>query len=399
MKPTRTVGLRENLGQFLLLMLINAFVGGMVGLERTVVPLLGTQVFHLVLNSAITSFIISFGITKALMNLLSGALADRFGRKKILVLGWLFGLPVPFLLIFAPSWEWIAFANVLLGINQGLAWSMAVVMKIDLVGPKQRGLAVGLNEFAGYLAVGVTALATGYLASVYGQRPVPFYLGIGYAILGLALSALFVRDTKDLVTKGASSTLPFREIFARVSWKDRQLLGASQAGLVNNLNDGMSWGLFPLYFAAAGLDVAHIGVLKFVYPAVWGLAQIATGPLSDRIARQLLIGSGTVLQGAALAMTLLGTSFSLWLVATVLLGLGTALVYPALIAVVSDASEPDWRARALGVYRFWRDMGYAVGALLSGIIADLLGFATAISAVATLTVFSGLFALRLMRRE
>ncbi|WP_309719814.1 MFS transporter [Armatimonas sp.] len=398
MKPIRTVGLRENLGQFLLLMLINAFVGGMVGLERTVVPLLGTQVFHLVLNSAITSFIVSFGITKALVNLLSGALADRFGRKKILVLGWLFGLPVPFLLIFAPSWQWIAFANVLLGINQGLAWSMAVVMKIDLVGPKQRGLAVGLNEFAGYLAVGVTALVTGYLASVYGLRPVPFYLGIGYAILGLALSVLFVRDTSDLVTKGATTTVPFREIFSRVSWKDRRLLGASQAGLVNNLNDGMSWGLFPLYFAAGGLDVAHIGVLKFVYPAVWGLAQIATGPLSDIIARRLLIGSGMVLQGIALGMTLLGTSFSLWLVATVLLGLGTALVYPALIAVVSDASEPDWRARALGVYRFWRDMGYAVGALLSSIIADLLGFAPAIGAVATLTVFSGLLALRLMRK-
>ena len=398
MRAPRTVGLRENLGQFLLLMLINAFVGGMVGLERTVVPLLGTQVFHLVQSTAITSFIVSFGITKALVNLLSGALADRFGRKKILVLGWLFGLPVPFLLIFAPSWEWIAFANILLGINQGLAWSMAVVMKIDLVGAKQRGLAVGLNEFAGYLAVGVTALATGYLASVYGLRPVPFYLGIGYASLGLVLSTLFVRDTKDLVTKGASSSLPFREIFARVSWKDRRLLGASQAGLVNNLNDGMSWGLFPLYFAAAGLDVAHIGVLKFVYPAVWGLMQVATGPLSDIIARRLLIGSGMVLQGIALAMTLLGTSFSLWLVATVLLGLGTALVYPALIAVVSDAAEPDWRARALGVYRFWRDRGYAVGALLSGIIADLLGFAPAIGAVATLTVFSGLIALRLMRK-
>ncbi len=397
MRTPRAVGLRENLGQFLLLMLINAFIGGMVGLERTVVPLLGTQVFHLVQSTAITSFIVSFGITKALVNLLSGALADRFGRKKILVLGWLFGLPVPFLLIFAPSWEWIAFANILLGINQGLAWSMAVVMKIDLVGAKQRGLAVGLNEFAGYLAVGVTALATGYLASVYGLRPVPFYLGIGYAILGLALSALLVRDTSDLVTKGATTTVPFREIFSRVSWKDRRLLGASQAGLVNNLNDGMSWGLFPLYFAAAGLDVAHIGILKFVYPAVWGLMQIATGPLSDIIARRLLIGAGMVLQGIALAMTLLGTSFSLWLAATVLLGLGTALVYPALIAVVSDAAEPDWRARALGVYRFWRDMGYAVGALLSGIIADLLGFAPAIGAVATLTVFSGLIALRLMR--
>lgn len=399
----RSVGLRENWRQFLLLMVINAFVGGMAGLERTVVPLLGTQTFGLVLNTAITSFIVSFGITKACVNLLSGALADRFGRKRVLVAGWLFGLPVPFMIIYAPSWEWIAAANVLLGINQGLAWSMAVVMKIDLAGAKQRGLAVGLNEFAGYLAVGLTALATGYLASVYGLRPVPFYLGIGYAVLGLLLSALFVRDTRDLVASAISATpaspLSFREIFARTSWKDRRLLGASQAGLVNNLNDGMSWGIFPLFFAANGLDVAGIGVLKFVYPTVWSLGQLITGPLSDHISRRLLIGYGMTLQGAAIAMTLMGKSFTLWLVATILLGIGTAMVYPALIAVVGDASEPEWRARALGVYRFWRDMGYAVGALMAGIIADLLGFAPAIGSVAVLTVLSGALSLRLMRTE
>lgn len=402
-RTARRPGLRANLGQFLLLMVVNAFVGGMVGLERTVVPLLGTEEFGLVLNTAITSFIVSFGVTKACVNLLSGALADRYGRKSVLVAGWLFALPVPFLIIYAPSWEWIAAANVLLGINQGLAWSMAVVMKIDLAGAKQRGLAVGLNEFAGYLAVGVTALATGYLASVYGLRPVPFYLGIGYAVLGLLLSALFVRDTRDMIAPqgGAAEadlpTLSFREIFARTTWTDRRLRGASQAGLVNNLNDGMSWGLFPLYFAAAGLDVAGIGVLKFAYPAVWGLGQLVTGPLSDVVSRRLLIGYGMALQGAAIGMTLLGKSFPLWLAATVLLGVGTALVYPALIAVVGDASEPRWRARALGVYRFWRDMGYAVGALLAGTISDLLGFGPAIGSVAVLTVVSGLAALHLMR--
>jgi MFS family permease len=281
------LGLRANLPQFALLMLINAFVGGMVGLERTVVPLLGTETFGLRLNTVVVSFIVSFGVVKALVNLLSGALADRFGRKHILVGGWLVGLPVPFLLIFAPSWSWIVAANVLLGINQGLCWSMAVVMKIDLVGPKGRGLAVGLNEFAGYLALGLTALATGYLASVYGLRPVPFYLGIGYAVLGLLLSWLLMRETQGYTrleqpAQAADGPAGLRQIFARTSWGDRRLFAACQAGLVNNLNDGMSWGILPLFFVAHGLDVEGIGVLKFVYPAVWGVGQIVTGPLSDR---------------------------------------------------------------------------------------------------------------------
>jgi MFS family permease len=392
---TPQLGLRANLPQFALLMLINAFVGGMVGLERTVVPLLGTETFGLRLNTVVVSFIVSFGVVKALVNLLSGALADRFGRKHILVAGWLVGLPVPLLLIFAPSWSWIVAANVLLGINQGLCWSMAVVMKIDLVGPKGRGLAVGLNEFAGYLAVGLTALATGYLASVYGLRPIPFYLGIGYAVLGLLLSWLLVRETQGYTrleqpAQAADGPAGLRQIFARTSWGDRRLFAACQAGLVNNLNDGMSWGILPLFFVAHGLDVEGIGVLKFVYPAVWGVGQIVTGPLSDRLGRRPLIAWGMIVQAGAIALTVATGSFSWWLSASVLLGLGTAMVYPALIAVVSDAAQPAWRARALGVYRFWRDLGYAVGALLAGVLADLLGLSWAIGVVAGLTLLSGI---------
>jgi MFS family permease len=391
------LGLRANAAQFALLMLINAFVGGMVGLERTVVPLIGTEEFGLLLNTTVVSFIISFGVVKACVNLVSGVLGDRYGRKRILVLGWLLGLPVPFMIIWAPSWEWIVAANVLLGINQGLAWSMAVVMKIDLAGPQQRGLAVGLNEFAGYLAVGLTALATGYLASVYGLRPVPFYLGIGYALVGLLLSWLLVRDTRALtqVERTASQTSssapqPFRAIFTRTSWGDRTLFAACQAGLINNLNDGMSWGIFPLFFAAQGLHVEGIGILKFVYPAVWGLSQIVTGPLADTLGRKRLIASGMIVQAISIWLILATHTFTSWIAGSVLLGIGTAMVYPALLAVVSDAAEPAWRARSLGVYRFWRDMGYAIGALLAGLMADLLGLGWAIGVVGGLTLCSGI---------
>jgi MFS family permease len=389
--------LRANAAQFGLLMLINAFVGGMVGLERTVMPLIGTEEFGLLLNTAAVSFIISFGLVKAVINLLSGALADRFGRKRILVVGWLFGVPVPFFIIFAPSWSWIVAANVFLGINQGLTWSMAVVMKVDLVGPRSRGLAVGLNEFAGYFAVGLTALATGYLASVYGLRPEPFYLGIGYAVLGLLLSWLVVRDTRAYValaqgrtTAQVEAPVSFRSIFARTTWGDRSLFAASQAGLVNNLNDGMSWGILPLFFVAHGLNVADVGLLKFVYPAVWGIGQLVTGPLSDKLGRKQLIAPGMAMQAAGLGLTIATTSFALWLTGSILLGIGTAMVYPALIAVVSDAAAPVWRARALGVYRFWRDLGYAVGALLAGMLADIFGYTWAIGAVAALTLVSGI---------
>jgi MFS family permease len=389
------LGLRENWPQFALLVLINAFVGGMVGIERTVVPLIGAEEFHLHSTTLIVSFIVSFGVVKALANLVSGQLADSWGRKRVLILGWLFGLPVPFILMAAPSWAWIVAANVLLGLNQGFAWSMTVIMKVDLVGPKSRGLAVGLNEFAGYLTVGITAFLTGYIASRYGLRPAPIYLGVAYAIAGAALSILLVRDTRDHVraeignTAPAPASLSFREIFALTSFRDRNLFAASQAGLVNNLNDGMSWGIFPLFFATFGLGVERIGILKAVYPAVWGILQVATGQLSDRIGRKVLIVWGMWLQAFALILTAFTGTFAYWLIGSVLLGVGTAMVYPSLIAAVSDASHPSWRARSLSVYRFWRDLGYAIGALMSGLVADLFGLIWAIAAVGVLTFLSG----------
>ena len=403
--PAVRLGLRENAGQFSLLVLVNAFVGGMIGLERTVVPLVGAQEFGLVLKTAVFSFIVSFGVVKALSNLASGALADAFDRKRVLVAGWLLGVPVPFMIMLAPSWGWIVAANVLLGANQGLAWSMTVLMKIDLVGPRGRGLAVGLNEFAGYLAVGLTALATGYLASAYGLRPEPFYLGVAYVVLGLLVSALLVRDTGEHVRLEMAShapepgTLSFREVFALTSFRDRNLFACSQAGLVNNLNDGMSWGVFPIFFSAFGLGVERIGVLKAVYPAVWGTLQVATGPLSDRWGRKGLIAGGMWTQAAGIFVILAGSSFAWWLLGSILLGVGTAMAYPALIAAVSDSSRPSWRARSLSVYRFWRDLGYAVGALSAGIIADTLGISWAIASVGLLTFLSGVIVMVSMREK
>ena len=398
------LGLKANWKQFALLVLINAFVGGMVGIERTVVPLIGAEEFGIASTTLVASFIVSFGVVKACANLVSGQLADRWGRKRVLILGWLFGLPVPFIVIWAPSWSWIVAANALLGVNQGFAWSMTVIMKVDLVGPKSRGLAVGLNEFAGYLAVGVTAFLTGYLASRYGLRPVPIYLGVGYAILGAALSILLVRDTREHVRlelanhAKQASPLSFREIFMLTSFGDRNLFAASQAGLVNNLNDGMSWGLFPLFFLANGLGVERIGILKAVYPAVWGVLQVATGPLSDRWGRKGLIVAGMWVQAAGLLLTAMTRDFGWWLLASLLLGLGPAMVYPSLIAAVSDASHPSWRARSLSVYRFWRDLGYALGALSAGIIADFFGFVAAIAAIAALTFLSGAIVAVAMRQ-
>jgi MFS family permease len=400
-----SLGLRANWPQFSLLVLINTFVGGMVGLERTVVPLIGSEEFKIASTTLVVSFIISFGVIKALANLVSGHLADIWGRKRVLVIGWLFGLPVPFIVMWAPSWEWVVVANALLGINQGFAWSMTVIMKVDLVGPKSRGLAVGLNEFAGYLAVGVTAFLTGYIAAHYGLRPAPFYLGIGYAVLGLALSVLLVRDTREHVRLEArgdqqpSEPASFWKIFSLTSFGDRDLFAACQAGLVNNLNDGMSWGIFPLFFVSFGLGVERIGILKAVYPATWGILQIATGPLSDRWGRKGLIVAGMWVQSAGLFLTAFTGSFEWWLLASLLLGVGTAMVYPSLIAAVSDASNPTWRARSLSVYRFWRDLGYAIGALSAGLIADSFGLASAINAIAALTFISGAVAGVLMRQR
>ena len=408
------LGLRENWRQFALLVLVNAFVGAMVGLERTVLPLLGEREFGLASKTAALSFIATFGVVKALTNLLAGRLGDRYGRKHVLVAGWLFALPVPFLVIWAPTWGWIVVANVFLGINQGLAWSTAVIMKIDLVGPRQRGLAMGFNEFAGYLAVALSALATGVIASRYGLRPEPFYLGIAFAAVGLALSVLFVRDTSahahgearahaQATGVEAGPTPPMRELFARGTWKDSALSSASQAGMVNNLNDGLAWGLFPIFFAAAGLSVRQIGLLAFVYPATWGITQLATGALSDRWGRKWMIAGGMLLQAAALAAMVVWRGFAPWIAAGVALGVGTALVYPTLLAAIGDVAHPTWRGSAVGVYRLWRDMGYAIGALMAGVLADLYGMDVAIAAIAALTGASGLLvAVRMpetLRRE
>jgi MFS family permease len=398
-----TLGLRANWRQFALLVLVNSFVGGMVGIERTVVPLIGSEEFHIASTTLVVSFIVSFGVIKAFANLISGHLADVWGRKRVLILGWLAGVPVPFMIMWAPSWDWVIAANALLGVNQGLAWSMTVIMKVDLVGPKSRGLAVGLNESAGYLTVGATAFVTGYLAAEYGLRPVPIYLGVAYALLGALLSILLVRDTREHVRleigkrPSEAAAHGFWEVFALTSFRDRNLLAASQAGLVNNLNDGMSWGIFPLFFAAFGLGVERIGILKALYPATWGLLQIATGPLSDRWGRKGLIVAGMWVQAAGLFLTALTRTFEFWLVGSLLLGVGTAMVYPSLIAAVSDASDPAWRARSLSVYRFWRDLGYAIGALSAGIIADILGLSWAIGAIAALTFLSGVVVALLMR--
>ncbi len=392
---TIRLGLRENWQQFSLLVLINAFVGGMVGLQGTVVPLIGSEEFKIASTTAVLSFIVSFGVIKAIANLVSGHFADVYGRKHMLVLGWLLGLPVPFMLAWGPSWSWIIAANALLGVSQGFAWSMTVIMKVDLVGPKSRGLAVGLNEFAGYLSVGLTAFFVGYIAQRYGLRPQPFYLGMGYAALGLILSTLLVRDTRHHVgleiSRHASpgEAIGFWEVFRRASFGDRNLFAASQAGLVNNLNFGMSWGIFPLFFASFGLAVERIGILNSVYPAVWGVLQTVTGPLSDRWGRKGLIMAGMWVQASGLFLIAATGSFGWWLLASALLGLGTAMVYPTLIAAVSDASHPSWRARSLSVYRFWRDLGYAIGALSAGILADLFGAAWAIAAIGAVSIASG----------
>ncbi|MEY3748977.1 MAG: hypothetical protein RLZZ449_871 [Actinomycetota bacterium] len=390
------LGLRENAAQFTLLVAVNALVGGMIGQERTILPLLAEKDFGLSGFTVTLTFIVAFGLVKAATNFFAGTLGDRYGRKPVLIAGWLIGLPIPLLIIWAPSWGWIVFANVLLGVNQGLTWSTTVIMKIDLVGPSRRGLAMGLNEAAGYGAVALTALATGAIADRYGLRPEPFFLGLSFAALGLGLSTIFVRETRHFVdierraTPSAAAPLSTREIFTRTSWSDRNLSSCSQAGLVNNLNDGLAWGLFPLLFAAAGLSVARIGVLAAVYPAAWGVFQLITGPLSDRIGRKPLIAGGMLLQAVALSSIALANVFAWWVVAAVVLGIGTAMVYPTLLAAIGDVADPSWRARSVGVYRLWRDSGFAIGALLAGILADVVSIEVATHAVAALTAASGL---------
>jgi MFS family permease len=394
------LGMRENLAQFILLVAVNALVGGMVGQERTIVPLLADQVFGIAAFTASLTFIIAFGITKALTNLAAGSLSDRYGRKPVLVAGWLVGVPVPLMLIWAPSWGWVIVANILLGVNQGLTWSTTVIMKIDLVGPRRRGLAMGFNEAAGYGALAVTALATGWLAAEHGLRPEPFYLGIAFAALGLGLSTVFVRETRDYARFEAASHNPTnsghhdeltgRQIFILTSFRERALSAASQAGLVNNLNDGMAWGLYPILFASSGLSVARIGVLAALYPAVWSIGQMVAGWLSDQWGRKWFIASGMLLQAVGIGLVAATNSFTPWAIAAVLMGVGTALVYPTLLAVIGDVAHPTWRARSVGVYRLWRDLGYAVGALVAGIIADLFGIRPAIAVIAGITAASGL---------
>jgi MFS family permease len=396
------LGLRANLGQFALLVGVNGLVGGMVGQERTLLPLLATDVFGVAGVTAILTYLIAFGVTKAAANLVAGAMADRFGRKRVLVVGWLIGLPVPLLLIWAPSWSWIVLANVLLGLNQGLTWSMTVIMKIDLVGPARRGLAMGLNEAAGYGAVALTALATGAIAEQAGLRPAPFLVGFAYAGLGLAASALLVRETgahveQERADRPPSARVRWHEVFLRTTFREPSLSAACQAGLVNNLNDGMAWGLLPLFYAAAGLSIAEIGVLAAAYPAVWAIGQIGTGALSDRMGRKPLIVAGMLVQAFAIGLIAVGSSFGVWLVAAALLGVGTAMVYPTLLAAIADVAEPGLRGSAVGVYRLWRDLGFAVGAIVAGIIADAAGMAEAISVVAVLTAASGLLVLARMR--
>jgi MFS family permease len=392
------LGLRANATQFLLLVAVNALVGGVLGTERTVLPLLGEREFQLTAYTAALTYILAFGATKAVTNFFAGTLSDRYGRKPVLLAGWLVAVPVPLLLIWAPSWGWVIVANVLLGVNQGLAWSTTVIMKIDLVGPHRRGLAMGLNEAAGYLAVAVTALVTGALAARYGLRPAPFLLGAAYVAVGLGLSALLVRETRGHAHHEAAGHrggghhggLTTRQVLGLVSWREPALSSASQAGLVNNLNDGLAWGLFPVLFAAAGLSLSRIGLLAALYPAVWGLGQLVTGPLSDRVGRKPLIVIGMLTQAGALGMIAGAHGFAGWAAGAVLLGTGTAMVYPALLAVVGDVAHPAWRARAVGVYRLWRDGGFAVGALSAGLLADLVGIRGATWAVAGLTAASGL---------
>jgi len=386
------LGLKENRYQFILLVVVNAFVGGMVGLERTILPDIAKQEFSIASTSAILSFIIVFGISKAFTNYFTGALADKIGRKNLLVTGWIIALPVPVILMYADHWNWIIFANVLLGIHQGLTWSSTVVMKIDLVGEKQRGLAMGINEFAGYISVAAIAFATGYIANHYGVRPYPFFLGIVFALFGLAISWLLVKDTRHHVSKESTfSTIPrLKNVFLDTTWKHPNLGSVTQAGLINNLNDGMAWGLFPLLLAGKGFSYVEIGTVTALYPAVWGLGQLITGKMGDRFCKKDMLFIGMLLQGLALFAFAWASSLWQYIILAILLGWGTAMVYPTFLSTVAENTHPADRAKSLGIFRLWRDLGYAIGAVLTGFIADRSGIQMSIIVVALLTLASSL---------
>ncbi|MCH7230178.1 MFS transporter [Glycomyces sp. L485] len=399
--PVR-LGLVANLGQFSLLVVVNALVGGLLGQER-ILTVFGEDVFGITSYTTALVFIAVFGATKAATNFFAGGLCDRYGRKPVLIAGWLVAIPVPLMLMFAPDWTWVIAANVLLGVNQGLTWSTTVIMKIDLAGPARRGMAMGLNEAAGYVAVAATSMATGWLAAEYGWQPGAFVLGAAYVAVALGLSVFAVRETTGHVHleakghTGGEDGLSTRQVFARTSLTDPTLSAVSQAGLVNNLNDGLAWGLLPVLLAADGVSLADIGLIAAVYPAVWGFGQLATGPASDRLGRKQFIVWGMLVQATGLALFAAASGFAVWIAAAVLLGIGTAMVYPTLLAAIGDTVHPTWRARAVGVYRLWRDAGFAAGALMAGLLADVYGLETAFWAIALLTVASGLFAARRMR--
>ena len=394
-----SLGLKENWKQFTLLVIINAFVGGMVGLERSILPKIAVVEFHIAAKTAILSFIIVFGIVKAITNYYTGTLANKFGRKKLLVAGWLIGIPIPFILMFASSWSWILAANVLLGINQGLTWSSTVVMKIDLVGEKQRGFAMGLNEFAGYIAVALIAFLTGWIASEYGIRPYPFYLGIGLVFLGLLGSIFLIKDTKHHVAKETiSNTVPrLRNIFWDTTWKDKNLGSVTQAGLINNLNDGMVWGIFPILLATKGFSIGEIGVVTAIYPAIWGIGQLLTGRMADKFCKKDMLYLGMFLQALALIVLVWANSMLHFIILSSILGWGTAMVYPTFLATVAENTNPQDRAKSIGVFRLWRDLGYAIGAILTGIIADLISLSVSIFFIGMLTLASALIIIYRMK--
>jgi MFS family permease len=383
-------GLKENWQQFSLLVLVNAFVGGMVGLERSILPQLAAQEFHIASHSAIFSFIVVFGIVKALTNYFAGHFANALGRRRLLIFGWLFAIPIPFLLMWAPTWNWIVAANVLLGINQGLAWSSTVTMKIDLVGDKQRGLAMGINEFAGYLSVGLVALLTAWIANTYGIRPYPFYIGIVFVFLGLLISWIWVKDTRSFVQKASQeSTLPLlQKPFWDTTLLHRNLGAITQAGLVNNLNDGMIWGLFPLLLASKGFDLGQIGIITAIYPLVWGLAQLGTGRLSDLFCQKDLLFIGMLLQAFAILGLIWAQTFAAFAILSFVIGVGTAVVYPTFLASIAENTHPADRAASLGTFRLWRDLGYAFGAILTGILADYFELEVSIIVIGLLTLGS-----------